>query len=245
MRARPRRRLASRQKPITRWRSAWCPGGLTSAKARVAAAPITRSTASIAAPAARRAISHAFRRRTCRGRRRRLVPRWPRSGRDAADYVLRANCSCVASRGAITSPLCAAPFAGDGVITSARSGDSGWPGGVWCSAKRSEEIRISVHDAYRSNAAARCSSAKSCSSTTFRAASIAPLVCVVRDIDRLPHRNGHGRKRFRNLRPVPAAHRPVPAGFEVKRKHRMAGGFRKPDRARLRDTRRTARSVNA
>src|SRR5438067_1664671 len=53
---------------------------------------------------------------------------------------------CVASRGATTSPPRRRHSLATTSITSARSGHSGWPGGVWCSANRSEEITINDMD---------------------------------------------------------------------------------------------------
>src|SRR4051794_23192241 len=54
----------------------------------------------------------------------------------------RASCSRVASRGATTSPPFRRHSLATTSITSARSGHSGWPGGVWCSANRSVEMTI-------------------------------------------------------------------------------------------------------
>src|SRR4051812_27475 len=41
------------------------------------------------------------------------------------------------------------------------------------------------------------------------------------DMERLANRNRGGRERARNLRAIPAAERPVPIGFDVKRQHRI------------------------
>src|SRR5256885_1682443 len=63
------------------------------------------------------------------------------------------------------------------------------------------------------------------------------VVCVGRYNERLADGERDGREGLRDLRAVPALQRPVTAGFEVERQHRIAGGLGEPDRARLRDAR--------
>src|SRR4029077_9955549 len=62
------------------------------------------------------------------------------------------------------------------------------------------------------------------------------LVSAGRHRERVADDDRDRREGFRDLRPIPAAERPAAIGLDVKRQHRIAGGFRKPDRARLRDS---------
>src|SRR6185312_8555711 len=66
---------------------------------------------------------------------------------------------------------------------------------------------------------------------------------VFRDEKRFADHERDGRERLGNLRLVPAVHGPVPAGFEMKRQHGIAGRLRQPHRTGMRDARRAARAV--
>src|SRR5438270_2126900 len=67
---------------------------------------------------------------------------------------------------------------------------------------------------------------------------------VPRNVERLADRDRDRRERLRNLRAIPAVHRPAAIGFDMERHHRIAGRLRQPYRAGLCDARGAARSVH-
>src|SRR5438094_8518473 len=67
---------------------------------------------------------------------------------------------------------------------------------------------------------------------------------VPRNVERLADRDRDRRERLRNLRAIPAVHRPAAIGLDMERHHRIAGRLRQPDGAGLCEPRGAARSVH-